>query len=85
MAICCNPLRAWGSEAGRSQTAKAAANARHDQPGGSREKQKQIREMWATGKYSTREICAEEESAALGMSFSTARKALRTLEDKFFL
>ncbi len=57
--------------------ARVAANARHSKPGGTREKQSRIRAMWASGKYSTREICAEEEYAALGMSYSAARKALR--------
>jgi hypothetical protein len=71
------PVPCVGSVAWRKQTAKAAANARHDRPGGSRDKQRQIREIWATGKYSSRDLCAEEECAALGISFSTARKALR--------
>lgn len=71
------PASGVGSVAWRKQTAKAAANARHNQPGGSRDKQRQIREIWATGKYSSRDLCAEEECAALGMSFSAARKALR--------
>jgi hypothetical protein len=71
------PASGVGSAAWRTQNAKAAANARHNQPGGSRDKQRQIREIWATGKYSSRDICAEEEYAALGMSFSAARKALR--------
>lgn len=53
------------------------AEALHSRPGGNRDKQKQIRELWASGKYSSREICAEQECAALGMSFSSARKALR--------
>jgi hypothetical protein len=70
------PAAGVGSVAWRRQTAKAAANARHNQPGGSRDKQRQIREIWATGKYSSRDICADEECAALGMSFSAARKAL---------
>jgi hypothetical protein len=71
------PTAGVGSVAWRKQTAKAAANARHNRPGGSRDKQRQIREIWATGKYSSRDICAEQECAALGMSFSAARKALR--------
>jgi hypothetical protein len=71
------PASGVGSVAWRKQTAKAAANARHNQPGGSRDKQRQVREIWDMGKYSSRDICAEEECAALGMSFSTARKALR--------
>jgi len=65
-----------GSPEWRKQTAAVAANARHDQPGGSRAKQRQIREIWATGKYSSRDRCAEEECAALGMSYAAARKAL---------
>jgi hypothetical protein len=71
------PAARVGSEAWRKQTARDAANARHDQPGGSRDKQRRIREIWASGKYSTRDLCAEEECEALGMSFSAARKALR--------
>lgn len=65
-----------GSPEWRTQTAKAAANARHDQPGGSRDKQRQIRELWASGKYSSRDLCAEQECAALNMSISVARRAL---------
>jgi hypothetical protein len=57
--------------------ARSAADARHSMPGGSREKRRQIIAAWASGKYSSRDICAEQECAALGMSFSTARKALR--------
>jgi len=60
-----------------SEHARAAANARHSRPGGSRDKKMQIREIWMSGKYSSRDICAEQECAALGMSFSAARKALR--------
>lgn len=66
-----------GSPAWRSQLAKDAANQRHDQPGGSREKRENIRTIWASGKYTSRDICAEQECAALDMSFSVARKALR--------
>lgn len=66
-----------GSTTWRQETARKAANAKHDQPGGSREKHRQIREMWATGKYSTRDRCAEEEYGALRMSLSSARNALK--------
>lgn len=59
------------------ENARKAANARHSKPGGSRDKQQQIRDIWATGKYTTRDICAEQECGALGISFSAARKALR--------
>lgn len=70
-----------GSREWRSQNARAAANAKHNKVGGSRDKQEQIRKIWASGKYSTRELCAEEEYEALGMSFAAARKALRNTTD----
>lgn len=70
-----------GSPEWRHQAARNAANARHNQPGGSRDKQKQIRDIWATGKYSSRDRCAEEECAALDMSYSAARKALINTPD----
>ena len=72
---------ALGSPEWRTATARKAANARHDKPGGSREKQEAIRTIWASGKYTTRDRCAEEECAALDMSFSAARKALRNTPD----
>ena len=75
------PSAGIGSPVWRKQQAKAAADARHNQPGGSRDKQQQIRDIWATGKFTTRDRCAEEECAALDMSFSAARKALRNTPD----
>lgn len=70
-----------GSPQWRQKTARVAANARHSKEGGSRDKQSQMKEIWASGKYSSRDICAEQECAALGISFSTARKALRNTPD----
>ena len=66
-----------GSPEWRSQNARNAANARHDQAGGTRDKQQRIRDIWATGKYKTRVQCAEQEHEKLGMSLSAALKALR--------
>ncbi|WP_150047414.1 hypothetical protein [Methylomonas rhizoryzae] len=60
---------------------KSGAEKRHNAPGGSRDKQKQIQDIWATGKYTSRDRCAEEECGALGMSFSSARKALKKTPD----
>jgi hypothetical protein len=61
----------------RSAQARKGANAKHDKPNGSREKAGNIRAIWASGKYSSRDICAEQEYAALGYgSFKAARKAL---------
>ena len=64
-----------------SALGKKAADQLHSKPGGNRDKAKAIRAVWAAGKYSSRDICAEQECAALGMSFSTARKALRGTPD----
>ena len=52
------------------------AEIRHSNSGGSRDKRAQIIAAWASGKYSSRDICAEQECAGLNMSFSVARKAL---------
>jgi len=57
--------------------AKQAVEAKHNKPGGSRERQAKIRAIWATGKFSSKDLCAEQECGALGMSFTSARKALR--------
>ena len=67
-----------GSPEWRSQNARNAANVLHDKPGGNRDKQRQIRKIWATGKFSSRDRCAEEEYAALKMSFAAARRALKS-------
>ncbi|WP_155639773.1 hypothetical protein [Burkholderia cepacia] len=64
-----------------SDSARRAANAKHRKPGGSLEKRAQLRAIWASGKYTSRTICAEQECGALGMSFDTARKALRNTPD----
>ena len=57
---------------------KRAADAKHEEM---RRVKERIRTIWASGKYNSRDICAEHECAALGMSFSTARKALRGTPD----
>lgn len=64
-----------------AEHARRAIEKRHSKPDGSRAKREAIRSIWATGKYSSRDICAEQECAALGMSFSAARKALRNTPD----
>lgn len=68
-----------GSREWRSELGRRAANMRHDKPGGSREKRARLIEIWRSGKYSDKNRCAEEECGALGMAFSTARKALINL------
>ncbi|MEW8339955.1 MAG: hypothetical protein AB2708_08900 [Candidatus Thiodiazotropha taylori] len=70
-----------GSPEWRSQNAKNAANARYDQAGGSRERKRKLLDLWATGKYRSRNECAKKECAGLGMSYNTARKALINTPD----
>lgn len=71
-----------GSPEWRRQTGRNAVNVRHDRPGGSRAKQNAMRDKWKTGKYKTRDECAEKEGPKLGMSFAAARKALRNVPKK---
>ena len=70
-------------ETPEAKRARNAANIRHDQHGGYREKQDEIRKQWFSGKYTSRDHCAEQKHAALGISFSTARKALRNMPEPF--
>jgi hypothetical protein len=60
-----------------SKRGKNAAEVRHNKPGSTRDKQNAIRSAWASGKYSSRDLCAEQECAALNMAVGTARRALR--------
>lgn len=61
----------------RSAAGKRAVEARYTKPNGTRDKQKSIRATWATGKYTSRDICAEQEWSGLGFgSFKAARNAL---------
>lgn len=69
----------WSVEVLFRERSKNGADKLHSKPGGSREKVEKIRAAWATGKYDSRDVCAEQECAAIGMSFSTARKALRNI------
>jgi hypothetical protein len=57
-----------------SSRAQFAAKKKHEPKKVAKER---IIEIWKSGKYSNRDLCAEQECAALGLSFSTARKALR--------
>lgn len=67
---------AVGSSEWRRQNAVRAANAKHDKPGGARDKKRLLLEIWSSGKYTNRDRCAEEECGALDMSFAAARRAL---------
>lgn len=63
-----------------SELGKAGAEKRHSKPGGSRDLKRQIQEIYQTGKYSTKSLCAEEEYQSLGFgTFDTALRALRNV------
>ena len=62
-----------GSEL-RSNKGRFAAQKKHEKTNAAKEIMK---EFWTSGKYTSRDICAEQEAAGLNLSFSTARKALR--------
>ena len=65
-----------------AEIAARGANSLHNAPGGSRSKNKLIRDIWASGKYDNRDLCAEEEYAAVGYKgFSAARKSLRNTDN----
>ena len=38
---------------------------------------KHILDAWLSGKYSSKDLCAEQEAEAIGITFSTARRYLR--------
>lgn len=63
----------------RSKSGKYAADARHKK---TRDLGKAIKGIWATGKYSDRNTCAEQEWEALGFgSYDTARDKLTNTPD----
>lgn len=65
----------------KSYSANTAINARHNKPGGSREKKTKLLEKWASGQYSTRDCCAYEWAEEFGMTEKTARRALQGTQD----
>lgn len=65
----------------RKHRAKESADKRHSQPKGARDNRAKMRKFWASGKYSSRDRCAEEECGGLNISYSSARKALRNTPD----
>ena len=66
--------RQFAVESDRKGRGKKAIEARHDQEGGSRDLKAKIRAIYATGKYLTKDLCAEEEYQALGIKkLGTAR------------
>lgn len=70
-------IQAISSERGRQ-----AVEARYAKPDGTYDRQAKIRARWASGKYASRDICAEEEYASLEFgSFKSARNALKGTQD----
>ncbi|MFI4957363.1 MAG: hypothetical protein ACHQAX_09185 [Gammaproteobacteria bacterium] len=58
----------------KSKRATDMANIRHEE---TKKKHESIRALWASGKYKTRDECAEAECENLGMKFEAARNALK--------
>ena len=69
-------LRLIAKEYQSSKNKKAIKN-RHAKPGGSADKKTEALATWATGKYSNREICAEQECDHLEVSQKTYRNYLK--------
>lgn len=59
-----------------SQRNRRNRTAGHNKLGGYNSKKEIIIEIWASGKYRTRNECAEKEHNALGITYGTARKHL---------
>ena len=70
--------RASAVKEARTQSARESAILRHAPTAAAKDA---VRAAWASGKYSSRDLCAEQEAAALGISFASARKALRKTPD----
>ena|GEM_PF-4266767 len=64
-------LQVIASDKGKQDVMK-----RHASPGGSHDMAAEMRKVWASGKYGSRDKCAEGEHARLGISFNQARNAL---------
>jgi hypothetical protein len=64
-----------------SSLGRKGAHALHSKPGGAYEKHAKLLEIFASGKYTSRDACAEQECAGLDMSFSAARRVLRNTPD----
>lgn len=67
------------SGAWREQNARKAANTRHSQPGGSRDKRKKMLERFLSGDYKTKSECIEKNREELGMSRTAGERALRNI------
>ena len=65
----------------RSQIGRKGGLARANAPGGSEWKKQEIRAIWATGNYKSRDECASEVCEALGWKYSSARNALANTPD----
>lgn len=59
-----------------SDAGKSGVMKRHAGPGGSHDLADEVRKEWASGKYKSREKCAEAEHERIGLSRKAARNAL---------
>lgn len=69
----------WVIAAENARKAKAAVEARHNQPGGYREKEARAVQMYRDGDYKNKDMAAPQIAAALGVASGTVRRWLRGL------
>lgn len=69
-------LDALQKASNRKQVRKKAAKSGHAEDD---RKRNAIREIWSSGKYKSKTVCAASEFKRLCMSLDTARKALRNM------
>jgi hypothetical protein len=64
----------------RSDIARKAANAKHDIPGGNRDKRKEIKKIYESNGevFDSKHKFADQYHEAVGMGYGTARKAIKT-------
>lgn len=71
----------YGAAGSRTEQARKAVNARHNQKGGYREARAQILAIWATGEYLHHTDCAKGEHKNLGVGYETAYRYLTNAPD----
>ncbi len=61
----------------KARSHRVGADVLHNRPGGSREKARLVLEMWQSGKYGSKDECAEAAERLHGVVFQTARNNLK--------
>lgn len=67
----------WHRELAAAVSGVIGSQNRHNRKNGSRDKKSQLIEIWKSGKFETKTLCAEQEYENFEVSFDTARKWLQ--------